>query len=375
MDKPTSNPPVTYGGTGEHYDGGNTKSSAALPCGMPKWLTRITGQHQNNCATLSTSQAKSLGSSFSDPGLIGVGCTPPRNHLIIVGSSDGKTTTRIVENVNTSSNNYDMQHVSTSSTILVNKGNFGVSVSASNSPITRRRVDSYTHSGSGKRTWNGSGTNNLNFTEALSPSADADFYLHMRGRDRRSSNIRDNATDINEHYNEKHIPIRGEQNVNGGVASLRVVKEHEFRDISDLKEKMSKVVLSGSEFPVATKESLDGLKKEVMTEPEDNLFDMDEYSVPLDDTNGITSPGIDVRLQRGDEMDITGEMTLTQKILEKGIPQNWFFQSNDMEENGKHDIHPGRNPTLSQNKQYRNLGRHTNQNQMRELNAWAPQNL
>jgi len=374
-----SNSQLTYDG-GKDSTGGTTKSSAALPCGMPKWLTRITGQHQNHNATLSTSQARSLGSSFSDPGLIGVGCTPPRsNHLIIVGSSDGKTTTKIVENIDDSSNNYNMQHVSTSSTITVNKENFGISISASNSPLNRRRVDSYTHSGSQKRTWNGSGSrgNNLNFSEALSPSADSDFYHHMRGRNRSSSNLRDNESDGNDQYNTNHVPVRGEQAINSGMVASRAVKEHEFKDITDLKEKMAKVVLTGSEFPVATKESLDGLKKGAMTENDDNLFDMDEYSTPFENSTGESSSdsGGGVYMPHDYAFESTGKMTLTQKILEKGMPQNWFFQSNDMEEDGKNSINPEKGQLYSQNISSRQLSHHSNGTQMRELNAWAPQNL
>ena len=374
MDKP--NPQITYDGSKDYSDVATAKPSAALPCGMPKWLTRITGQHQNHQANLSTSQARSLGSSFTDPGLIGVGCTPPRsNHLIIVGSSDGKATTKIIENANLSSNHYDIQHISTSSTILANRGNFGVSISASNSPLTRRRVDTYTHSGSQKRTWSGSGGNNLNLTEALSPSADSDFYHHMRGRNTSTSNIRGNEADINEQYNANHVPIRGEQVVNSGIAPSKVIREHEFKDIADLKEKMSKVVLNGSEFPVATKESLDGLKKGIMTETEDNLFDMDEYSAPLENDTGVTTSMPGVHLPHGEEVERSSKMTLTQTIIEKGIPQNWFFQSSDMEEDGKIYTNSGRNQSYSQNISSRNQGRPTNRNQMRELNAWAPQNL
>jgi len=375
-----SNSQITHNGGTDNSSDSTTKSSAALPCGMPKWLSRITGQHQNHNATLSTSQARSLGSSFSDPSLIGIGCTPPRsNHLILVGSSDGKPKTKIVENTDFSSNNYDMQHVSTSSTILVNRENYGISISASNTPLNRRRVDSYTTSGSQKRTWTGSGSggNNLNFSEALSPSADSDFYHHMRERNRSSENHRNNESDINDQYNTKHVPIRGEHVAKSGVASSRAVKEHEFKDITDLKEKMAKVVLTGPEFPVATKESLDGLKKGAMTETDDNLFDMDEYSAPSEETNGVTTstPGADVYMPHGDEIENTGKMTLTQKILEKGIPQNWFFQSSDMEEDRNSSMNPGRSQLYNHNNAPRNLGHLSNGNHMRELNAWAPQNL
>merc|ERR1719400_483171 len=158
---------------------------------------------------MSTSQARSLGSSFSDPTLIGVGCTPPRSsHFIIVGSnSEGKTTAKIVEN--NSSDNYDIRRPS-SSTLMLQKGQLGISYSASNSPITRRR-EHLVLSGSGKRTWNGgSGNNNLNFVEAFSPSADSDFYHHIRGSERRrSSFVRENVPINYAAHNDVQAPFRG----------------------------------------------------------------------------------------------------------------------------------------------------------------------
>ena len=358
---------------GEHIDATRAKSSAAVPCGMPKWLTRITGQQQNNYSTMTSSQARSLGSSFADPGLIGVGCTPPRsNHFIIVGSSDGKATTMIVENSNIQGNDSDIQRKSSSSTILLHKGGLGISYSASNSPIARRR-DTSALAGSGKRTWSGSGANNLNFLDAVSPSADSDFYNLLIGRT--SSNVKENTTYENEIYDERHIPCRGDQVVYDGVKSSRLIREHEFADVKDLKEKIEKVIPKGSEFPVATKESLDGLTKESLKETDDNLFDMDEHpTTSLDDQKQILASGVGATYrQEHDGTEETSTMTLTQKILEKGMPQNWFFQSNEMAERGNKDVISGRN--YVNGKKHKNIGKHLNPNQMRELNAWAPQNL
>ena len=73
------------------------------------------------------------------------------------------------------------------------------------------------------------------------------------------------------------------------------------------------------------------------------------------------------------ESEETGKMTLTQKILEKGMPQNWFFQSNEMAERGNKDAISGKNNING--KKHKNISLHSNSNQMRELNAWSPQNL
>ena len=367
MKNTESVPQITH--EGEHGDVTRSKSSAAVPCGMPKWLTRITGQQQNNYATMTSSQARSLGSSFADPGLIGVGCTPPRsNHLIIVGSSDGKATTMIVENSNIQANNSDNQRKS--STIMLYKGGLGISYSASNSPIPRRR-DTSALCGSGKRTWSGSGANNLNFLDAVSPSADSDFYNLLIGRT--SSNVNENTTYENEIYDENHIPCRGDQVVYDGVKPSRLIREYEFADVKDLKEKLEKVIPKGSEFPVATKESLDGLTKESLKETDDNLFDMDEHPTTSSDGQKqilVSGTGTTYR-QENDDMEETSKMTLTQKIFEKGMPQNWFFQSNEMAEKGNKDVISGRN--YVNGKKHKNIRQDSSH--MRELNAWAPQNL
>jgi len=376
---------ITYGG--EESKVTRTKSSSAMPCGMPKWLTRITGQQQNNYTTISTSQAKSLGSSFSDPGLIGVGCTPPRsNHFIVVGSSEGKATARIVEQANIPSNNYDAygvsqkyiddsQYASSSSNIMIHKGALGISFSASNSPASRRR-GSTVLSGSGKRTWNGSGSNNLNFQEAMSPTADSDYYnlLRQRHRQRSSSNIKENISDNNAIHEEKYIPFGGDHTIPENVKSSRLVQQTEFRDLKDLKGKIAKVLPTGSEFPIATKESLDGLKRGSMKETEDDLFDMDEHPTALEENHYVKTLGVAIRPQHLGETENSGKMTLTQQILENGMPQNWFFMSGEMEGRDK-DATRKRDPVNVYGHQPINVGQNSNRNQMRDVNIWAPQNL
>ena len=377
MDK--SKPGIESFQVNDHQEAQRTNSSAAVPCGMPKWLTRITGQHQNNNATMSTSQARSLGSSFSDPTLIGVGCTPPRSsHFIIVGSnSDGKTTATIVEN--NSSDNYDIRRPSSSSTLMLQKSQLGISYSASNSPITRRR-DLSVMSGSGKRTWNGgSGNNNLNFVEAFSPSADSDFYHHIRGSERRrSSFVRENVPINNATNNDVQAPFRGEETFNDGLKSSRFGKEHQFTDLKDLNHKLAKVIPTrAAEFPVATKESLDGLKKGALKDTEDDLFDMDEHPTSLEDNKHQSNTfKLEISHKYEGKSEEVAKMTLTQTILEKGMPQNWFFQDSQAKggetRHGDLDI-PQNNIHGSRYKNGTSGG--GNRTQMRELNVWAPQNL
>merc|ERR1719273_214599 len=327
---------------------------------------------------MSTSQARSLGSSFSDPTLIGVGCTPPRSsHFIIVGSnSEGKTTATIVEN--NSSDNHDIRRPS-SSTLMLQKGQLGISYSASNSPITRRREHSVL-SGSGKRTWNGgSGNNNLNFVEAFSPSADSDFYHHIRGSERRrSSFVRENVPINNATNTDVQAPFRGEETSNEVLKSSRFGKEHQFTDLNDLNHKLAKVIPTrAAEFPVATKESLDGLKKGALKDTEDDLFDMDEHPTSLEDNQHQSNTlkyGISLK-DEGKSEEVC-KMTLTQTILEKGMPQNWFFQ--DSQAKGGETRHgdlgiPQNNINGPRYKNGASGG--GNRTQMRELNVWAPQNL
>ena len=54
---------------------------------------------------------------------------------------------------------------------------------------------------------------------------------------------------------------------------------------------------------------------------------MDEYSAPLENDTGVTTSMPGVHLPHGEEIESSGKLTLTQTIIEKGIPQNWFFQS------------------------------------------------
>ena len=351
-----------------------TTSSAAMPCTtLPKWLIRITGGQQ----PMSTSHPRSLGSSFSDPGLIGVGFTPPKsNHLIIVGSSEGKSKVTIVENGNAqSSSNYDIQN--SSSTIFVPKGAFEFTHSASNSPATRRRGSSAIV-GSGKTTWSGSGANQLNLAgfDGDSPSTDLDFYYHIRRQQRSQSNIKENTSYEHTRYDQKDAMFTDDMAINNIRKPPLFRKDVELSDVKDLKEKITKVVPTGSRFPIATKESLDGLRKEAMKDGEDDLFAMDEHPTSSHEKEIGHTSEIQNNATGRIEMTDSNKMTLTQQILEKGLPQNWFFQGNESDVGVGSNVIEGRGQNDKKEQPCNNMkGNKLNTSQMREFNIWAPQNL
>ena len=154
-----------------------------------------------------------------------------------------------------------------------------------------------------------------------------------------------------------------------------MVQDTEFRDLKDLKGKIAKVLPTGSEFPIATKESLDGLKRGSMKETEDDLFDMDEHPTALEENHYVKTLGPAIRQQHLGETENSGKMTLTQQILENGMPQNWFFMSGEMEGRDNKDATRKRDPVNGYGHQPINLGPNSNRNQMRDVNIWAPQNL
>ena len=378
MEKPksSSNQQQQLNFSGDLKSTNGSTSSKALPCAVPKWLSRIAGQ-QPNYSGMSTSHVRSLGSSFSDPGLIGVGCTPPKsNHLIIVGSSDGKAKTTIVENFPLP--NYDIQKTS-SSTLLVPKEVIGgVSYSASNSPISKRRGSS-ANMGSTTRTWSGSGAHALNLVEAASPSADLDYYNLLRQQEKSHSIYEKQNTNDNAMHHDNQSFYKEEKTTTNRFAksSTTLIKESELSEVKNLKEKMSKVVPAGSRFPVATKASLDGLRKEAMKDTaEDALFAMDEH--PTSNEEKHDSRSSERKTYRNGGVETATEfnkMTLTQQILETGLPQNWFFQTNESDTGVGRGIIGGRNHDIEQQQNKKKGKRPSNSHQMRELNAWAPQNL
>ena len=343
--KPNSDsPPAIAYGDGD-IKSTRATSSVAMPCATPTWLTRITGQ-KNNYANMGTSQSRSLGTSFSDPALVGVGCTPPKsNHnLIIVGSSDGKP-------------------------------KITVSYSASNSPIIKRR-NSPVIVGSGKRTWSGSGANHLNFLDAASPSVN--FYNLLRGQQRCESNEKENALFDEATSDVMHMSLKDQKLRSDRLKSPNLIKENEMSDVKDLTEKIVKVVPTGSHFPVATKASLDGLKKEAINEAEDDLFAMDDHHTSGEEQQCGQFPEKLTHRKGKSEIEESGKMTLTQQILEKGLPENWFFQANETDISGSGGALGGREQIPDSEKKTAPIQRNesvSNPNQMRGFNVWAPQNL
>ena len=75
-DNPSNQQQIGY----EKYLNRTNSSSSAVACGIPKWITRITGQQPNE-SRMSRSPSWNLAHSFSDPCLVGVGCTPPKSHV------------------------------------------------------------------------------------------------------------------------------------------------------------------------------------------------------------------------------------------------------------------------------------------------------